>query len=52
MKKNEKKLMLPKASGRYCRVARLITPLYLSGSSASKESTCSAGDSGSIPGSG
>ena len=30
MKKNEKKLMLPRASGRYCRLARLVTPLHLS----------------------
>ena len=35
-----------KASGRYCRVAKLITPQYLSGSSAGKESTCNAGDLG------
>ena len=50
--KERKETHASKASGKYCRVARLITPQCLSGSSAGKESTCSAGDSGSIPGSG
>ena len=49
--KERKETHASKASGRYCRVARLITPQCLSGSSAGKESTCNAGDSGSIPGS-